>query len=147
MTSNRFILDSDEGIEIVSQSNKDKQLVGAAGEHLVLSRLLARGLLASQAPRGTRKADILVNPLDGGRPVLIQVKTRSDVRSRVSWPAKKVANIIKEDHAKWLKAPGSKGQKHNDSQLRKIQYAPTQELKEAPRGWMDKYLEAWELLN
>ena len=35
---------------------KDKQLVGAAGEHLVLSRLLSRGLLASPAPRGTRKA-------------------------------------------------------------------------------------------
>ena len=58
-------------------ASADKQLVGAAGEHLVLSRLLSKGLLASQAPRGTRKADILVNPLDGGRPVLIQVKTRS----------------------------------------------------------------------
>jgi hypothetical protein len=43
----------------------DTQLVGAAGEHLVLSRLLARGILAAQAPRGTRKADILVNHLDG----------------------------------------------------------------------------------
>lgn len=30
--------------------SKDKSLVGAAGEHLVLSRLLARDLLASQAP-------------------------------------------------------------------------------------------------
>ena len=29
--------------------NRDKQLVGAAGEHLVLSRLLAKGILASQA--------------------------------------------------------------------------------------------------
>jgi hypothetical protein len=156
----------------------DKQLVGAAGEHLVLSRLLSKGLLASQAPRGTRKADILVNPLDGGRPVLIQVKTRSGTRTRLSWPmnikhesiadkdlfycfvdlgdenpsvyvvpAIKVASIIKEDHAKWLKTPGSKGQKHNDSALRKIQYAPSQVLKSAPKGWMDKYLEAWELLS
>ena len=50
--------------------NRDKQLVGAAGEHLVLSRLLAKGILASQAPRGARKADILVNPLDGGRPII-----------------------------------------------------------------------------
>lgn len=65
--------------------NKDKQLVGAAGEHLVLSRLLSRGLLASPAPRGTRKADILVNPLDGGKPVLIQVKTRSWTGKRKSW--------------------------------------------------------------
>ena len=52
------------------------QLVGAAGEHLVLSRLLSRGILAAQAPQGTRKADIIVHPLDGGTPWLIQVKTR-----------------------------------------------------------------------
>ena len=66
-------------------ASKDKQLTGAAGEHLVLSRLLSRELLASQAPRGTRKADILVNPLDGGRPVLIQVKTRSVRGGALSW--------------------------------------------------------------
>ena len=65
--------------------NRDKQLIGAAGEHLVLSRLLTRGLLASQAPRGTRKADILVNPLDGGRPVLIQVKSTMGSKTRVGW--------------------------------------------------------------
>ena len=52
----------------------DKSLVGAAGEHLVLSRLLARGLLASQAPRGTRKADILVPPsLVGADQVAVMV--------------------------------------------------------------------------
>ena len=65
----------------------DKNLSGAAGEHLVLSRLLSKGLLASQAPRGTRKADILVNPLDGGKPLLIQVKTNVSSRSEnISWP-------------------------------------------------------------
>jgi len=52
------------------------QLVGAAGEHLVLSRLLKQGILAAQAPQGTRKADIIVHPLDGGTPWLIQVKSR-----------------------------------------------------------------------
>ena len=67
------------------KSLSDKNLIGAAGEHLVLSRLLQRGLLASPAPRGTRKADILVNPLDGGRPVLIQVKTRSWSGARKAW--------------------------------------------------------------
>ena len=65
----------------------DKNLSGAAGEHLVLSRLLSKGLLASQAPRGTRKADILVNPLDGGKPILIQVKTNVTSKSEnISWP-------------------------------------------------------------
>jgi hypothetical protein len=69
----------------MKMKKKDKQLIGAAGEHLVLSRLLARGLLASQAPRGVRKADILVNPLDGGKPLLIQVKTRSGVGAKKRW--------------------------------------------------------------
>lgn len=55
----------------------DTSLTGAAGEHLVLSRLLSRGVLAAQAPRGARKADVLVNFLDEARkPVLIQVKSR-----------------------------------------------------------------------
>jgi len=47
---------------------QDKSLIGAAGEHLVLSRLLANGFLAAQAPRGTREVDILVNGIDGGEP-------------------------------------------------------------------------------
>lgn len=76
--------------------NKDRQLIGAAGEHLVLSRLLTRGLLASLAPRGTEKADILVNPLDGGRPVLIQVKTRSGNSKSFNWTMTKKAEAIAE---------------------------------------------------
>lgn len=76
--------------------HKDKQLIGAAGEHLVLSRLLTRGLLASLAPRGTRKADILVNPLDGGRPLLIQVKTRSGNDKTFNWAMTKKAEEISD---------------------------------------------------
>ena len=64
---------------------KDKTLIGAAGEHLVLSRLLERGILASQAPRGTRKADILVNPLDGKKPLLIQVKSTKAEKGALGW--------------------------------------------------------------
>ena len=158
--------------------NRDKQLVGAAGEHLVLSRLLAKGILASQAPRGARKADILVNPLDGGRRVLIQVKTTSGSRTRVGWhmnvkhesitdsdlfycfvnlgednpqvyviPAKVVAKVIKSGHETWLSTPGSKGQKHNETDMRRISNSPRLENKYAPDGWMDKYLENWELLG
>ena len=77
-------------------TSKDKQLTGAAGEHLVLSRLLTREMLASQAPRGTRKADILVNPLDGGRPVLIQVKTRSARSGELSWLMSSKNELISE---------------------------------------------------
>lgn len=157
---------------------RDKQLIGAAGEHLVLSRLLARGVLASQAPRGTRKADILVNPLDGGQPRLIQVKTRSGVGTRKRWamnvkheeisepdlfycfvdlgdehpsvyviPSKVVAKVVRESHATWLKTPGAKGQRHNDNDMRSISNSPRIPSKYAPEGWMDKYLEQWELLE
>ena len=157
---------------------KDKQLTGAAGEHLVLSRLLSRELLASQAPRGTRKADILVNPLDGGRPVLIQVKTRSARGGAVSWimssknesiserdlfyclvnldlinpsvhvvPSKLVAKVIADAHAEWLPTPGKNGKKHQDSDTRQLKndYGPN--FKSVKPGWMDKYLEAWDLLT
>ena len=75
----------------------DKNLIGAAGEHLVLSRLLRMGLLASQAPRGTRKADILVNPLDGGRPVLIQVKTTTGSNTRAGWHMNVKHESIKDE--------------------------------------------------
>ena len=57
----------------------DKQLIGAAGEHLVLSRLLQRGILASLSPFNAFKADILVNPLNGGSASYIQVKTTTKV--------------------------------------------------------------------
>jgi hypothetical protein len=74
----------------------DKTLIGAAGEHLVLSRLLERGILASQAPRGTRKADILVNPLDGGLPQLIQVKATLFTGARLKWHMKAKHEEIKD---------------------------------------------------
>jgi hypothetical protein len=157
---------------------KDKQLVGAAGEHLVLSRLLARELLASQAPRGTRKADILVNPLDGGRPVLFQVKSRSAKSGEMSWimssknelikepdlfyclvnldpiqpsvyvvPTKLVATVISKAHQEWLATPGKNGRKHVDSETRQLKnnYGPN--FKSIKPGWLDQYLEAWDLLD
>lgn len=72
----------------MSKLNADTQLIGAAGEHLVLSRLLAKGILAAQAPRGARKADILVNHLDKKSSSLIQVKTRSGKGSDGGWHMK-----------------------------------------------------------
>ena len=162
----------------MSSINKDKQLIGAAGEHLVLSRLLTRGLLASLAPRGVQKADILVNPLDGGSSRLIQVKTRSGNDKTFNWamskkneeiseanifycfvdlstiqpsvyviPSQQVALIIKEHHSTWLSTVGKNGKVHKDSDMRTLNYSYNLELKNAPEGWMDKYLEAWELLD
>jgi hypothetical protein len=60
---------------------RDYSVIGAAGEHLVLSRLLARGVLATKAPDGTKGVDLLVHR---SRPTgaldvaaAIQVKTRT----------------------------------------------------------------------
>ena len=63
----------------------DTQLVGAAGEYLVLSRLLNRQYLAAQAPPGAAKVDILVNHLDGKPPRLIQVKTITGKNINNGW--------------------------------------------------------------
>lgn len=156
----------------------EKNLIGAAGEHLVLSRLLSRGILASQSPFNAYKADILVNPTTEGRPLLFQVKSRSGKGKEKRWtmqakhenmtesnlfycfvdlsevhpiiyviPAKVVAKVIKTGHATWLKTPGKRGQKHNDSEMRVITNSPSIPNKYAPHGWMDEYLEKWELLK
>jgi hypothetical protein len=156
----------------------DTMLVGAAGEHLVLARLLARGILAAQAPRGTRKADILVNHLEDKTSCLIQVKTRSGKGADGGWhmkakheeikdkdmfycfvdlsephsgvyviPAKVVAKVVTESHATWLATPGKNGRKHNDSDMRRIRNNYGMNLKSAPDGWMDKYLENWDLIS
>jgi hypothetical protein len=151
----------------------DTSLTGAAGEHLVLSRLLSRGFLAAQAPRGTRKADILVAFLDGGEPFLIQVKARQ-YGSDGGWhmsekhetqidedlffcfvdfepeaptvhvvPSKIVANTIKLDHEIWLATPGAKGQPHKPTQIRRLK----PKSQGMPDGWLDEYRENWDLLK
>ncbi len=150
----------------------DTSLTGAAGEHLVLSRLLSRGVLAAQAPRGARKADILVNFLDGGTPALIQVKSRQSGGDG-GWhmaekhetqvdedlffcfvdfepayptvhvlPAPFVAETLKRDHEIWLDTPGRKGQAHNPTNMRRLR--PNMNGKEP--GWLDEYLENWNLI-
>ena len=154
------------------------QLIGAAGEHLVLSRLLSRGILAALAPQGTRKADIIVHPLDGGTPWLIQVKTRLKGPKSGGWklddkhlsetspnllycfvdlqqipekvyvvPAKKVSEILIEADKKWMKKRKRDGSKRTKNMWRMIKPKFILDLKSAPHGWINKYLENWELLN
>lgn len=156
----------------------DYNLIGAAGEHLVLSRLLSRGLLASQSPFNAFKADILVNPTDGSKSHLIQVKTRTGLDADDGWhmnvkhetmkdenmffcfvayaqetsniyviPAVKVATVVQESHAAWLSTPGAKGQRRNDSKFRRIKNSYAMSLKSAPNGWMNEYLEKWDVFK
>ena len=151
---------------------KDSALIGAAGEHLVLSRLLTRGLLAAQAPRGTRKVDILVNFIDGGSPCLIQVKSRSKGGSK-GWhmnakhelirdddlfycfvdfepetpevyvvPAAVVGETLERGHAIWLATPGKQGQAHNQTAFRRL----LSDDKNSEPDWLDQYLEDWDQL-
>ena len=148
----------------------DTTLTGAAGEHLVLSRLLQRGVMAAPAPRGTSKVDILVNFLDERQPVLLQVKARqygpdggwhmsekhegiTDPRIFYCFvnfepehptvhviPAAVVARVIQEGHQMWLDTPGRNGQPHKPTKMRRI----TPRAAIMPEGWMNTYLEAWD---
>lgn len=153
----------------------DKTLIGPAGEHLVLSRLLSRGFLAAPAPRGARKADILVNFLDGGQPLLVQVKTtmtgatngwflsekHEDIRDsdlfycfvdfKPELPevyvmqASLVADHVKNGHAHWMATPGKNGQAHNPTSTRRMDNKAQHDGRAA--GWMETYREAWEQLG
>lgn len=155
---------------------QDTSLTGAAGEHLVLSRLLSRGILAAQAPRGTRKADILVNHLDKDSTALIQVKARltgSDggwhmkqkhevIKEDDVWycfvdfepdsprvyvvPSLLVATIVTEENETWMRSPGKGGKMHNETDMRRILPKYSYEVPSAPDGWIEKYLERWDLL-
>jgi len=150
----------------------DKTLIGPAGEHLVLARLLSQGLLASPAPRGTRKVDIIVNYIDGGNPKLIQVKTTMG-SAKQGWflaekyeeiydedlyycfvdygvqngdvyviPAAVVAKTIKEDHAHWLATPGKNGQAHSHTSMRRLRAS----IFGQAENWLENYKENWSLL-
>lgn len=151
----------------------DTTLTGAAGEHLVLSRLLQRGIVAAQAPEGVRKIDILVNPMDGGSPLFLQVKTRQ-FGTDGGWhmskkheemaeknlfycfvdfepdhpvvfvvPSYVVAQALKEDHQIWLKTPGRNGVAHKDHDMRRLR----PEMYSMPRGWIETYRENWQSLG
>jgi primosomal replication protein N len=152
----------------------EKTLVGPAGESLVLSRLLSRGYLASAAPRGVRKVDIIVNHLQEEVSKMVQVKTT--MKSPVSgWPldvghetildddliycfvsfqdpmgkvyvipARTVGDAIRIDHEVWLGQLGRDGKPHS----------PANEFRQIKAvmngkdtGWLDEYLENWGLIG
>jgi hypothetical protein len=124
-------------------------LIGAAGEHLVLSNILKRGIIANQTPKNTEGFDILTLNVDGTPSPPIQVKTTMNkngwiMEEKHEIPienlifcfvylennhnsseifvidSKKVAYIIKNHHKIWLKLPGRNGQPHNPTKMRKL---------------------------
>ena len=125
-------------------------VVGAAGEHLVLSELLKRGYIAGLAPFNVKDYDIVVLNQDGTNSFPIQVKTTAS--NKRGWimqekhekpikdlyycfvylheklsdteifiiDSKNVADHLKLTHSIWLKVPGKNGKKHNDSKMRML---------------------------
>lgn len=63
-------------------------LLGAAGEHFVMSELLRRGFIAALAPAGVPNADIVVTDVEGARLCSIQVKSRRELGSDGGWHMK-----------------------------------------------------------
>lgn len=155
----------------------EKNLIGAAGEHLVLSRLLARGILASLSPFNAYKADILVNPTDGRSACYIQVKTTTKV-NKSEWqvsekdldnddsnmfycfvelnsvpqkvfviPARKVSQVLRESDRAYMATPMRDGSKRKKHVYRMLKNNFIVKVKSAPPGWMDEYLEYWEVLS
>ena len=170
-------------------------IVGSAGEHLVLSRLLMKNYIAALAPEYTKSYDIIVLNKDGTTSFPIQVKSSFDVgsgwmlgkkheevienlffafvafKSSTDDPeiyiidSKLVSKLVKTSHKMYLKVPGRKGQKHNDSTMRRllVDYSSTYKnfpdhekylnkeeilfLKEYSKGWLEPYKDAWHLLK
>ena len=172
-------------------------VIGASGEHLVLSNLLRLNFVAGKAPDNTKDFDLIVLNKNGTSSSPIQVKTtmtkkrgwllkdkhekpiknlffcfvymevNSDTTEIYVIDAKTVAHVAKISHQISLKLPGLKGQKRNDSTMRKLyrncknisgverlknykEYLNKTELKfldEYSDGWINKYKNAWQLIG
>lgn len=81
--------------KVITTKDADTVLVGAAGEHLVLSRLYSLRILASFAPPKFPDVDIFVNPIDGGSPKWIQVKSTETTGINRGWS-------MKDEHLKLI---------------------------------------------
>ena len=168
-------------------------VIGASGEYLVLSQLLKQNFIAGKAPENTKDYDLIVLNKDGTSSSPIQVKTTGTKTGWVLMKkhelpiknlyfsfvymganlvdteifildAEKVATAVKFSHAIWLKLPGTKGQKHNDTDMRRLcrdyksifskvknyeEYLSNKEiefLKDHSEGWLLPYKDSWESL-
>jgi hypothetical protein len=165
------------GMARTDRTQLQKRLIGPAGEHYVLFRLLQQGILAALAPPGTARVDVLVLSTDERIIATLQVKTSTsgvnkgwrmsskhetfeDDRAFYAFvdvapaapvtyivPSRVVAHVIRESHQRWLASPGVKGQPHQDSDVR--QFGPT--YNPPVPGWglaqLDQYRESWRLLR
>jgi hypothetical protein len=135
-------------------------------------------MLASLAPRNAKDLDILVLDNKETIVAAVQVKARrvgadggwpmrphhaTLARARLFYalvdfapavtatyivPSGIVADVLTKSHTAWLKAPGRKGQSHNDTDLRRL--VPNFKNFTVPDyqdGWLCPYLDGWDLLR
>ena len=179
-------------------------IIGASGEHLVLSHLLKLNFVAGLAPYNTKDYDIIVASDSESNPKNIQVKTslypeKQDDMSKLYWILKekhetKIKNLLfcfvyvsqesndykifvldskivsyltTISHNIWLKLPGPKGNKHKNTNMRKLasdyfleitakhncenleDYLTPGEIKFLEKyrhGWLDEYENNWQLI-
>lgn len=62
-------------------------------------------------------------------------------------PAKKVSQVLIEADQVWMDKPMRDGSRRSKNMWRMIKPRFLVQLKSAPEGWMEKYLENWELLT
>ena len=189
------MIDSVFGYAVIVKNEKiQSSVLGASGEHLILSHLLRLNFVAGKAPDNTKDYDLVVLNKDGTSSSPIQVKT---THKKDGWvlsrkhetpikdlifcfvymeldtnfteiylmDSKVVSENVKLSHSIWLKLPGLKGQKHNDSDMRRLQRvahpnvnkienyekylneAEKKYLKNHQNGWIEKHKDAWDILK
>ena len=144
----------------------DKALLGEAGEHLVISRLLARGLLTFLAPRGWKSDDVM---LESG--LTFQVKTTDKSRNWLVGkvlveparfyafvdyhlpdapvvyvlPSAKVFDAAEALH----RAVSAAHPNYKDTGMRNIQDPWIRQSGVSPYlpGWLEEFREAWALIG
>jgi hypothetical protein len=77
--------------------SSNSTILGAAGEHYVMYRLLRQGMIAALAPAGVPDADIVVTDRLGSRLCAIQVKVRRAIGRDGGWHMKKKHEDIRQD--------------------------------------------------
>ena len=62
-------------------------------------------------------------------------------------PSSVVADVLRKSHQAWLAAPGAKGQRRNDNEMRRIQPEYPDAFEGYTPNWLDEWRERWDLLN
>jgi hypothetical protein len=61
-------------------------------------------------------------------------------------PSKVIAKVLTEADKVWMSKPRKDGKEKAEHKLRMLKNEFIMDIKSAPDGWMDKYLENWDQL-